>query len=214
MTLRRALTGGLFVLLVAAVSPVASASAEPGYPPGEDATLAVSATAVGVGATITVTGAGFPPGSVSITSDVVAQGFARFAPASEALDSFRADSLRAESSARGVQRLAVAACSTGVTCFATADAGGAFSVPFTLTRAGTTVITASGGGVVESQTVQVGAGTGAGDDGSSDDGGVSGLPDTGSNLKTPLLLGGVLVLLGGGAAVLSRRRKRHTPVTS
>lgn len=202
MTLRRALTGALFGLLLAAAAPVAAANAAPGdYPPDDDASLSVSATAVGVGATITVTGSGFPPGPVTITSAVVAQGFAGTVPASEGLGSF--------GSSGAVQRLAAVTCSTGVTCATTANAAGVFTVQFTLTRAGTTVITASGGGVVLSQTIQVGSGGGVGGGGGSggDAGGVGGLPDTGASLGLPITLGAILVLGGAGLIAVVRRRK-------
>jgi LPXTG-motif cell wall-anchored protein len=208
MTLRRALTSGLFGLLLAAAVPAVAANAAPGpspYPPGNSASLAVSATQVGVGATITVTGNGFPAGPVAITSAVVAQGFAGV-PTSEGLGSFRS---------AGVQRLAAVACSTGVTCSATANSGGHFSVPFTLTQAGTTVITASGGGVVRSQTIQVGpSGVGGGGGNGGDTGGKGSLPNTGASLQLPLTLGGILVLGGAGLIAVVRRRKRGSGVAA
>ena len=201
MTLRRALTSGLFGLLLAAAVPAVAASAAPGdYPPGGDASLSVSATAAGVGATITVTGNGFPAGPVTITSAVVAQGFAGTVPTSEGLGSFY--------SAENVQRLAAVACSTGVTCATTANSAGRFSVPFTLTQAGTTVITASGGGVVRSQTVQVGAGgVGGGGGSGGDTGGKGSLPNTGASLGLPITLGAILLLGGLGLFAVVRRRK-------
>lgn len=204
MTLRRALTSGLFGLLLAAAVPAVAANAAPDpnatYPPGNGASLSVSATQVGVGATITVTGNGYPAGPVTITSAVVAQGFAGTVPTSESLGSFRS---------AGVQRLAAVACSTGVTCSTTANSAGRFSVPFTLTQAGTTVITASGGGVVQSQTVQVGSTSGGGNNGGSggDTGGKGSLPNTGASLGLPITLGAILLLGGVGLFAVVRRRK-------
>jgi LPXTG-motif cell wall-anchored protein len=222
MTRRRAVSGALLGFVLAVAAPAAASAAPGDYPGGNNASLAVSATVAGVGSTITVTGSGFPPGPVTITSTVVAQGFGRGAPAFERLGALRPAGA-AQRPAAAVQRLAaVAGCSTGVTCEATANAAGVFSVAFTLTQAGTTVITASGGGVVLSQTVQVGAGSGAGGGsgggsgsgsgagsgtGSGSGAGSGGLPNTGASIGLPVTLGAILVLAGAGLLTVVRRRK-------
>jgi len=207
MTLRRALTGGLFGLLLAA-APVAAAHAAPGdYPPDDDVSISLSASVVTVGGSVTVSGSGFQPGStVDVTSTQTAQGFA---PAG----------VSGFVGARPVERLAAVAV--------TASASGTFSTTITFSEVGTFVVTAAGTSAAgtaasASTTVQVvaaGGVGGGGDDGSGggsgDGSGASGvggddgsLPDTGASLVLPLTLGGILVLVGAGLVTATRRRKR------
>ena len=220
MNLRRALTGGLFGLVIAAAGPVSAASAAPPYPP-ETGGLTVSATVVTVGSTITVSGDGFAPNSpVNVSTAMANQGFAGSSPFGESgLGGFR-------SSNEAVQRLAAAAA------VVLADAGGSFSAQVTLNEVGTVVITATGlspSGATRtlSATVEVvgaggaGAGaddgtggTGTGDGGASGVGGDGGLADTGASLRVPVTLGAILVLGGAGLITAVRRRKRGDATAS
>jgi len=213
MILRRALTGGLFGLVLVAAAPVSAANAAPGYPP-ETGALTVSATVVTVGSTITVSGGGFEANStVNVTTTLTAQGFAGAGALSGGLGSFRGSA---------PQRLAAAAAAAAAV---TADASGSFSTGVTLTQVGTVVITASGvsdtgASRVLSATVQVvaaggagGAGAGSGGAGSgtgggSGVGGSGSLPNTGASLRLPIALGAILVLGGAGLITAVRRRKR------
>ena len=58
MTLRRALTGGLFGLVIAASAPMTAANAVPAYPVDETGGLTVSATSVMADAIESLAGAG------------------------------------------------------------------------------------------------------------------------------------------------------------
>lgn len=211
MTLRRALTGGLFGLLLAAAAPVAAASAAPGdYPPDGDVTISLSASVVTVGGSVTVSGGGFRPGStVDVTSTQTAQGFA---PAG----------VSGFAGAPATERLAAVAV--------TASAAGTFSTSISFSEVGTFVVTAagtsaSGASASASATVQVlaaggiggggdtggdgsGSGSGGGASGVGGSGDDGGLPNTGASLVLPLTVGGILVLVGAGLVTATRRRKR------
>jgi len=212
MTLRRALTGGLFGLVIAAAAPMSTASAAPAdYPTDETGGLTVSATVVTVGSSITASGGGYADNTpVNVSTTQTSQGFAGSSPLSGGLGSLR--------------RLAAAAV------VVTTDASGSFSTSVTLNEVGTVLITAtglnpSGGTRTLSATVQVvaaggaggggaggaGSGTGGstgGDDGASGVGGDGGLADTGASLRLPVTLGVILVLGGAGLITAVRRRKR------
>ena len=228
MGIRRTLTGAVLglagsVLLALPASAVAPAPGDPYGPAPTPGALGVSATTVGPGGSVVVSGSGFAPNStITITVTVNPQGFAGATADSGVAPLGRllaAGPASATDEVRGFAALAV-----------TANSAGSFSTTVTLTQAGTNVITASGvdpAGNPRSLTVVVevaaGAGVGGTGDGSgsgsgsgSDNGasGVGGLPNTGASLKTPVLLGSVLILLGGGAAVLGRRRRRAADVAS
>jgi len=204
MTLRRALTGGLLGLVIAAAAPMAAARATPGYPVDETGGLTVSATVVTVGDTVTASGEGYAAHTpVTITTSTAAQGFA---PLTGGLGSFRP--------ATGVRGVAAAAAVVNT------DGSGAFSTSVTLSTLGLATITASGlnpsGGTrTLIATVQVvvagGAGGGGDGDGSGDGGsGVGGsgsLPDTGASILLPVTIGAILLLGGAGLVAVARRRK-------
>ena len=87
---------------------------------------------------------------------------------------------------------------------AVADDSGLLSASLTLSTIGTNTITAScaapnGAPRVLSTTVLVTAPPTSG----------GGLPNTGSNVLSPLVLGGILVLGGAGAILAARRRRRR-----
>jgi LPXTG-motif cell wall-anchored protein len=205
MTLRRALTGGLFGLVIAAAAPMTAASAAPSYPVDETGGLTVSATVVTVGSTITVSGGGYAANTpVTVTTSTAPQGFA---PLTGGLGSFR-------SATAGVQRLAAAAAVVN------ADGSGAFSASVTLTELGLATITASGlnpsGGtrtLIGTVQVVAAGGGGVGGDGDGDGDGASGvggngsLPDTGASVLLPVTLGAILLLGGAGLVAVVRRRK-------
>jgi LPXTG-motif cell wall-anchored protein len=85
---------------------------------------------------------------------------------------------------------------------ATANSSGMISAGLTLSTVGTNTVTVScaapnGAPRVLSATVVVSAPA------------ASGLPNTGSNILSPLILGGVLVLGGAGVIAAARRRRRR-----
>jgi LPXTG-motif cell wall-anchored protein len=225
MGIRRVLAGTVLGLAGSALLalPAAAVPGDPYGPQPSGGGLSVSDSNATVGETITVAGSGFAPNSdVTISSTVVNQGFGQVS-ADAAAAPLRALA-PAGRAAVPVQRLAAATCTLGQTCTVTADANGNFTASILLTQAGTVVITATGVDPAGNQrvltaTIFVAGGAGAGGAGTggtgtgggsagSVGGGDVGLPNTGSDLKTPVLLGSVLVLLGGGAAVLGRRRRR------
>ena len=207
MTLRRALTGGLFGLVIAASAPMTAANAVPPYPVDETGGLTVSATVVTVGSPITVSGEGYAANAaVTVTTSTAPQGFA---PLTGGLGSFRP-------ATAGVQRQAAAAAVVN------ADGSGAFSTSVTLTQLGLATITAAGenpsGGtrtlIATVQVVAVGGGVGGGGAGNGVGGGASGvggdgsLPNTGASVLLPVTLGAILLLGGAGLVTVVRRRKR------
>ena len=211
MTLRRALTGGLFGLVIAASAPMTAASAVPPYPVDETGGLTVSATVVTIGSPITVSGEGYAANAaVTVTTSTAPQGFA---PLTGGLGSFRP-------AIAGVQRQAAAAAAAAVV---NADGSGAFSTSVTLGELGLATITASGrnpsGGtrtlIATIQVVAVGGvGGGGGGAGGGVGGGASGvggdgsLPNTGASVLLPVTLGAILLLGGAGLVTVVRRRKR------
>jgi LPXTG-motif cell wall-anchored protein len=247
--IRYVLAGAVLGLAGSALLAVPAAAAVPADPYGPaptPPTLAVSSTTIPVGGTLVISGSGWAPGStVSISSSVVA-GFGRVdvdaGPAS--LGAL----LGPDGTRAAAPRRFAASCVNS--CAVSADAAGAFSADLTLTRAGTTVVTASGvdpngdsrtlsvtvlvtggngngvggGNGVGSGNGGNGAGnggngagnggSGAGNGGNGNGansagvGGAGALPNTGSDLRAPVLIGGGLVLIGAGALVFGRRRKR------
>lgn len=218
MGIRRVLTGAVLGLagsaLLALPAAAAAAPASP-YPPNPTpgGGLGTSTTNVASGGSVIISGNGFAAGATITINVTVVNGFKRVeldsapAPMGSLLT---ADTTRAAGSA--VQGFAAQTV--------TADANGAFTASVTLTQPGTNVITASGldpNGNLRTLTTTVfvtggggdntGTGTGSGSGGGSANG-VGGLPNTGSDLKMPLVLGGALVLLGGGALLAGRRRKQ------
>jgi LPXTG-motif cell wall-anchored protein len=212
MTLRRALTCGLFGLAIAAAAPMAAASAAEDYPVDETGGLTVSETVAAVGSSVTVSGDGYAPNTaVTVSASTAAQGFA---PLTGGLGSFLP-------ATAGVQRRAAAAAVVD------ADGSGAFSTSVTLTEIGLTTITAtgenpSGGTRTLIATVEVVAAGGVGGDGDGDGdgdgasgvGGDGALPDTGASVLLPVTLGAILVLGGAGLVTVVRRRKRGDATTA
>jgi LPXTG-motif cell wall-anchored protein len=176
----------------------------------------VSTINVGVGGVVVISGNSFAAGATININITVVNGFGRIqrdsapAPMGTLL---AAGTTRSASSVQGF------AAQTAV-----ADANGAFTASVRLTQAGTNVITASGldpNGNLRtlSATVFVRAGGNGGNGGNNGNngsgsgngkGGVGTLPNTGSDLKVPIILGGALVLLGSGAVVAGRKRKQRT----
>jgi len=214
MTLRRALTGGLFGLVIAASAPMTAANAVPPYPVDETGGLTVSATVVTVGSPITVSGEGYAANAaVTVTTSTAPQGFA---PLTGGLGSFRPATAGVQ---RQVQRQAAAAAVVN------ADGSGAFSTSVTLTQLGLATITAAGenpsGGtrtlIATVQVVAVGGGVGGGGAGGGAGNGVGGgasgvggdgsLPNTGASILLPVTLGAILLLGGAGLVAVVRRRK-------
>lgn len=216
MGIRRALTGAVLGLAGSALLALPAAAAAPAspYPPAATpGSLGTSTTNVAAGGSVIISGNGFAAGATITINVTVVNGFTRIerdsapAPMGSLL---KADTTRAAGPA--VQGFAAQTV--------TANASGAFTATVTLTQAGTNVITASGldpNGNLRTLTTTVfvtggggdntGTGTGSGSGGGSANG-VGGLPNTGSDLTMPLVLGGALVLLGGGALLAGRRRKQ------
>jgi LPXTG-motif cell wall-anchored protein len=215
MGIRRALAGAVLGVggsVLLALPAAAVTDADPYGPAATPGALSVSSSTVAPGGTVVVTGSGFGPNTaVSLTVSVVNSGFRRVEAGTAPLGSFVRSGTPRAASVQGF-----AACVNG--CTVTAGASGTFSVAMRLTRLGANVITANGvtaagGPLILSATVIVTNGAGAGGSGSSDGSGVGGLPDTGSNLKTPVVLGSILVLVGAGATLVGRRRRRTATTT-
>jgi LPXTG-motif cell wall-anchored protein len=227
MTLRRALTGALLGLMVAAVAPVTAANAAaPAYPPGGTVTIRLSSSVITVGTSVTVTGSGFAANiSVSVTVDQSGQGFA-----GRQADGMAMGSFRPAGAAPAVQRFAATTALAAVTT----DGSGAFSTSLTFSQVGVFVVTASGQAAdgttaSASGTITVlaaggaggsgnGGGAGSGSGGGSGSGsgggsasGVGGLPNTGASVGLPLTVGAILVLLGAGLVTVFRRRRGNAP---
>lgn len=221
MGIRRVLAGAVLGLAGSALLALPAAAAAPGdpspypVPPAPSGGLVTNTTNVGVGGVVVISGNGFAPGTtitINITINITVN------------NGFRAierDSAPAMGSLLATGKTRTAAAVQGFAAqTVNADANGAFTASVTLTQAGNNVITASGldpNGNLRTLTTTVfvsggGGGTGNGSgsgSGSGSSSGVGGLPNTGSNLKTPVILGGALVLLGGGALVAGRRRKQR-----
>lgn len=222
MGIRRALAGAVLGLAGSTLLALPAAAVVPdpyGPPPGGGGgSLSTSTTTVVAGGTVIISGTGFAANStVAIAATVVNQGFA-----GTAVDAGPAPmgSLLAAGQTRAAAPAGWAAAPCINACTVTANAVGSFSIALTLTQVGTNLITATGVGsngepLVLSVTVLVTAAGGIGDDdsgagGGDDNAGGVGLPDTGADLRMPVLLGGLLILLGGGAAVLGRWRGKRS----
>ncbi len=214
MRIRRTFAGAVLGLAGSALLalPAAAAIPDPYGPNPTPGNLGTSTTNVASGGSVIISGNGFAAGATITINVTVVNGFKRVE-----LDSAPAPMgslLKA-----GTTRAAGSAVQGFAAQTVTANASGAFSASVRLTRSGTNVITASGldpNGNLRtlSTTVFVGGGgnnngTGSGS-GSGSTGRVGGLPNTGADLKMPLILGGALVLLGGGAIVAGRKRKQRT----
>ena len=223
MGIRRVLTGavlGLAGSALLALPAVAAAPASPYPPAATPGNLGTSTTNVATGGSVIISGNGFAAGATITINVTVINGFTRLelgsgpAPMGSLLTA-------------GTTRAAGSAVQGFAAQTVTANASGAFSASVKLTQAGTNVITASGldpngnlrtltttvfvggGGGVGGDNTGTGTGTGSGSgSGGGSASGVGGLPNTGSDLTVPLVLGGALVLLGGGALLAGRRRKQ------
>lgn len=226
MGIRRALAGavlGLAGSVLLALPAAAAAPADPyGPTPAPPGTLTTNTNNVGVGGAVIISGNGFGPGATITINVTVVNGFR----------GIQRDSAPAMGSLLAAGTTQTAAAVQGFAAqTVTADANGAFTTSVTLTQAGTNIITASGldrngNPLTLSATVFVTGGSGVGGDGSgtgsgsgSGSGGgsasgVGGLPNTGADLKLPVILGGALVLLGGGTLVAGRRRKQRVGTTA
>ncbi|HST65351.1 MAG TPA: LPXTG cell wall anchor domain-containing protein [Mycobacteriales bacterium] len=211
--------------MLLALPAAAAAPADPyGPTPAPPGSLITNTTNVGVGGAVVISGNGFAPGTNITINITVVNGFRAIqrdsAPAMGSL--LAAGTTRSTAAVQGFAALSV-----------TADANGAFSTTVTLTQAGTNVITATGldpngnlrtlsttvfvGGAGSGAGGGTGAGSGAGSGSGAGGGnasGAGGLPNTGADLKLPVILGGILVLLGGGALVAGRKRKQHADVAA
>jgi len=185
MSIRRLLAGaalGLAASVVAAVPAGAQPTTPvPSYPPVVGG-AAVSATNVTAGGEVTVSGGGFAVNS-TVTIIVDVEGHSPVSTSTVSADAAGAVSARV--------RLTVAGKNTII--LAGVDPSG---TPRVLT---TVVFVASHGGGLPPQ------GGGLPPQGA----GAGGLPATGANILSPLVLGGVLVLGGAGAIVAARRRRRR-----
>lgn len=216
MRIRRAVSAAVLGLAAGALLALPAAAAAPGpYPPNASpGALGTSSSTVEVGGSVTVTGGGFAPNStVTITITVAPAGFARVGPAGFArvVSAGSAEAATIGPLLAGGTLRAVPVPVQGFAAqSATTNAGGSFTASVTFTRVGANTITAtgvdpSGRTRTLSAVVYVTAASSGPGNGGSPGGGS--LPNTGSDLRLPLLLGGVLVLLGGGAVVVGRRAK-------
>jgi LPXTG-motif cell wall-anchored protein len=214
MGIRRALAGAVLGLAgsVLLALPAAAAAPAPYGPAPTPGSLGTSTTNVGVGGVVVISGNGFAPGTTITINITVVNGFGRIqldsgpAPMGRLLT---AGTTRAASSVQGFAALLTV----------NADANGAFTASVRLTETGTNVITASGldpNGNLRTLTTTVfvtgggNGGNGSGNGSGNGKGDSEALPNTGADLKLPIILGGALVLLGSGAIVAGRKRKQHT----
>jgi LPXTG-motif cell wall-anchored protein len=212
MGMRRALAGAVLGLAgsMLLALPAAAVVEDPYGPVPTAGPIGVSATTVAPGGAVALSGGGFAPGATITITITVVNGFGRIelnpgpAPMGTLL-------------AAGTTRGAVQGFAAAQTV--SANSSGVFSASVKLTQPGTNVITASGldpNGNLRTLTTRVfvtggGAGNGGTGNGSDSGSGVGtgALPNTGADLKLPIILGGALVLLGSGAIVAGRRRKQH-----
>lgn len=217
MGIRRVLAGAVLGLAGSALLALPAFAAAPAadqspysVPPTQSGSLSTNVTNVGVGGVVVISGNGFAPGTTITINITVNNGFR----------AIQRDSAPAMGSLLATGKVRTAAAVQGFAAqTVNADASGAFTASVTLTQAGTNVITASGldpNGNLRTLTTtvfvsgsDVGGGTG---NNSGSNNGSGSLPNTGSNLKTPIILGGALVLLGGGALIAGRRRKHDKVV--
>lgn len=234
MGIRRALAGAVLGLAGSVLLALPAFAAAPGdpspypVPSSQTGSLGTTTTNVGVGGVVVISGNGFAPGTTITINITVNNGFR----AIERNSAPAMGSLLATGKTRSAATVQGFAAQT-----VNADANGAFTASVTLTQAGVNVITASGldpDGNLRTLTTTVlvggtgsgvgsgngsgngsgtGSGTGSGSGGGSASG-VGGLPNTGADLKMPVILGGALVLLGGGTLVASRRRKQRVATTA
>jgi alpha-L-fucosidase len=180
MSIRRLLAGAALGVVAGVVVAVpAGAQPVPSYPPVVGG-AAVSATNVTAGGEVTVSGTGFAVNS-TVTIIVDVEGHSPVSTSTVSADAAGAVSARV--------RLTVAGKNTII--LAGVDPSG---TPRVLT---TVVFVASHGGGLPPQ------------GGGLPPQGAGGLPATGANILSPLVLGGVLVLGGAGAIVAARRRRRR-----